>query len=164
MQTYGIRETELTPAELFEDIHRRMGLRNRISNARMAIALFEARSPSNNLGKYISDGLSLSKECVSTLEAIAQSYSTYQYRDYTSKVLWDILTDRLSQEPDRNKLQTYRKGFSTAHDVFGAIQAKREPDPQMVRLAKQVMGEIDKEIESIYASEETLCRGSFIPR
>ena len=165
MQTYGIRETELTPAELFEDFHRRVGFRNKISNALMALALFEVKSESKNLSKYIADGLSISKECVSTLQEIAQNYTSYQYRDYTSKVLLDILTNRLvNQGPDRNKLETYKKGFSAAEKVFEAIQDRREPDREMVKTAEQVMGQIDKEIESVYASEESLYRGSFIPK
>lgn len=164
MQTYGIREMEMTPAERFEDFHRRMGLRNKISNALMAIALFEARSGSKNLTKYISDGLSISEECVSILDNIAKSYSSFQYRDYTSKVLLDILTNRLSQAPDKSKVETYKKGFSAAQKVFEAIQDRREPDREMVKTAEQVMGQIDKEIESTYASEESLYRGSFLTR
>lgn len=164
MQIYCVREAEMTAAELFEDFHRRMGFRNKISNAQMAIALFEAKSASNNLSKYVSDGLSISKECVSALEDITQSYSSYQYRNYTSKVLLDILTNRLSQDPDKSKLETYKKGFSAAQKVFEAIQGKREPDLEMVKTAEQVMEQIDKEIESIYASEESSYRGSFIPK
>jgi hypothetical protein len=164
MQIYGVRETEMTAAELFEDFHRRMGFRNKISNAQMAIALFEAKSASNNLSKYISDGLSISKECVSILDDMAQRYSSFQYRNYTSKVLLDILTNRLSQDPDKSKLETYKKGFSAAQKVFEAIQDKREPDLEMVKTAEQVMEQIDEEIESIYASEESLYRGSFIPK
>ena len=164
MQTYGIRETELTPAELFEAFHRRMELRNKISNALMALALFEVKSGSKNLSKYITDGLSISEECVLILDDIAQSSSGYQYRGYTSKVLLDILTNRLSQDPDKSKLETYKKGFSAAEKVFEAIQDRREPDREMVKTAEQVMGQIDKEIESVYASEESLYRGSFIPK
>ncbi len=165
MQIYGIRAEEMTPAELFEDFHRMMGLRNKISNALMAIALSEVNSGSKNLSKYISDGLSISEECVSTLRDIAESDSGYQYRDYTSKVLLEILTNRLSQkEPDKNKLETYKKGFLAAQEVFETIQERGKPDQEKVRMAEQVMAEIDKEIESTYASEESLHRGSFFPR
>ena len=164
MEGHPIHETDMTPAELFEDFHRMMGLRNKISNARMAIALYEVNSESKNLNKYISDGLSISEECVSTLRDIAQSYSGYQYRDYTSKVLLEILTKRLSQDPDSSKLETYTNGFSAAQKVFEEIQVRRLPDPQMVKMAEQALTEIDKEIESIYASEESLHRGSFISR
>lgn len=164
MHIYGISEKEMTPAELFEDFHRMMGLRNKISNALMAIGLSEAKSTSENLSKYIRDGLSISEECVSILDEIAQNYSSYQYRDYTSKVLMDILTNRPSQELDKSKLEIYKKGFSAAQKVFQSMQEKREPDQGMVLMADQVMQEIDKEIESTYASEENLYRGSFIPR
>lgn len=165
METYLIRPTDMSPAELFEDSHRRLGLRNRISNALMAIALFAVKSKSPNLSKYIVDGLNLSKECLSVLDEVAQTGSTYQYRDYISKVLLDILTSRLMmQEPSQSKLQKYRKGFSTAQEVFEGIQQKKDPDPEKVREAKEVIKEIDREIESIYGSEESLYRGSFIPR
>lgn len=164
MQTSGIREREMTAAELFEDFHGRMGFRNKISNALMAIALFEVKSRSRNLRKYISDGLIISKECVSILEDITQNYSTYRHRDYTSKTLFDILTNRVSQAPDKSKLETYKKGFSAAEEVFETIQEGGKPDQEKVRTAEQVMTEIDKEIESTYASEESLYRGSFIPR
>ena len=164
MQIYGISEREMTPAELFEDFHRRMALRNKISNALVAISLYEAKSKSENLPRYVSDGLSISKECVLILDAIAESYSSYRYSSYTSKVLPDILTDRLNQNPDKNKLETYKKGFSTAQKIFEAIQGRKELDQERVRMAEQVMKEIDKEIESTYASEENLYRGSFVPR
>lgn len=164
MRMYGVRETELTPAELFEAFHRRMEFRNKMSNALMAIALFQVKSESRNLRKYITDGLRVSEECVLILDDIAQSYADYQYRGYTSKVLLDILTNRLSQDPDKSKLETYKKGFSAAQKVFEAIQERREPDREMVKTAEQVMGQIDKEIDSIYATEESLYRGSFIPK
>lgn len=163
MQTY-IRETEMTPAERFEDFHRRIGLRNKISNALMAIALFEVKSKSKNLRKYIADGLSISKECVSILDGIAQTPSSFQYRDYTSKVLSDILTNRQMQAPDKSKLEIYKERFLAAQEVFETIQERGEPNPNMVNMAEQVMKEIDKEIESTYASEESLYRGSFLPR
>ena len=164
MQIYGITEKEMTPAELFEDFHKRMAFRNKISNALVAISLYEAKSKSQNLPRYVNDGLSISEECVSVLDDISESYSSYRYSSYTSKVLLDILTDRLSQNPDKNKLETYKKGFSAAHKIFEAIRSKREIDQQMVGIAEQVMKEVDKEIESTYASEENLYRGSFIPR
>jgi len=164
MQIYGISERQTNPAELFEDFHRRMGLRNKISNGLMAIALFEARSVSSNLTKYITDGLSISEECVSILSDIAQSSSSYQYRDYTSKVLLDILTKRQKQDPDRKKLEAYKEGFLTAQKVFESMQAEGELDQPMVKRADQVLQEIDKEIEATYTSEENLYRGSFIPR
>lgn len=164
MQIYGISEREMAPIELFEEFHKRMGLRNRLSNALMAISLFEVGSKSKNLSKYINDGLSIAGECVSILEDIAQSYSSYQYSNYTSKLLLDILTNRLMQDPDRSKLETYKNGFSAAQKVFETIQGEGQPDEEMVREAEQVMKEIDKEIESIYASEENLYHGFFIPR
>lgn len=164
MQIYGISEKEMTPAELFEDFHSRMGLRNKISNALVAISLYEAKSKSENLPRYVNDGLSISEECVSILENIAEKYSSYQYSSYTSKVLLDILTNRLLQDPDKSKLETYKKGFAAAQKAFEAIQRKSQPDKQAVREAEQVMKEVDKEIESTYASEENLYRGSFIPR
>ena len=164
MQKYGISERQTNPAELFEDFHRRMGLRNKISNALMAVALFEAKSGSRNLTKYITDGLSISGDCVTILDDIAQSHSNYQYRDYTSKVLLDILTDRLSQNPAKDKLETYKKGFAAAREVFEAMQMRRELDEDKVRMVEQVVKEVDKEIESTYASEENLYRGSFVPR
>jgi len=164
MQIYGISEREMTPAELFEEFHNRMRLRNRLSNALMAISLFEAESKSKNLTKYLTDGLSIAEDCVSILENIAQSYSSYRYSNYTSKVLLDILTNRLNQEPDKNKLETYKKGFLVAKNVFKTIQEKAKPDQEMTRIAEQVIKEIDKEIESTYAIEENLYHGSFIPR
>ena len=164
MQIYGISERQTNAAELFEDFHRRMGLRNKISNALMAIALFEAKSESRNLTKYIADGLSISGVCVSILDDIAQNSSSYQYRDYTSKVLLDILTNRQKQDPDRKKLGAYKKGFSAALKVFESMQQERVPDQQAVKMADHVMQEIDKEIEAAYVSEENLYRGSFIPR
>jgi len=163
MQIYGISERQTNPAELFEDFHRRMGLRNKISNALMAIALFEAKAGSRNLAKYIADGLSISGDCISILDEIARSDLSYQYRGYTSKVLVDILTNRQKQHPDRRKLQAYREGFLAAQDVFESMQEKREPDRAMVKIADKVMQEIDKEIESTYTSEENLYRGSFVP-
>jgi len=164
MQIYGISERQTNAAELFEDFHRRMGLRNKISNSLMAIALFEAKSESRNLTKYIADGLSISGVCISILDDIAKKYSSYQYRDYTSKVLLDILTNRQKQDPDRKKLEAYKKAFSAAKKVFESMQEKREPDQEAVKMADQVMQEIDKEIEAAYASEENLYRGSFILR
>jgi hypothetical protein len=165
MQIEGIRESEATPAALFEDFHRRMGLRNKISNAQMAIALFEAKSNSQNFSKYVADGLSISKQCVLILGEIAQAYHPeQQYRDYTAKVILDILTNRLMQDPDKTKLERYKKGFSSAEKVFSLIEQKAEPDQQMVKEAEQIIEEIDREIESTYASEECLYRGSFAPR
>jgi len=164
MQVYGVSEKEMTPAESFEDFHRRMGIRNKISNALMAIALFQVKSKSDNLSKYVVDGLSISKDCVSILSDIAQNYSGFQYRDYTAKVIVDILTNRLSKNPDRRKLEKYKKGFSSAQKVFEMIQARTQPDEGMVGEAEQVMKNISQEIESIYASEESLYRGSFIRR
>jgi len=164
MQIYGISEKEMTPAELFEDFHRRMALRNKISNSLVAISLYEANSESKNLGRYITDGLGISEECVSILKNIAESYSSYQYSTYTSKVLLDILTNRLLQDPDISKLETFRRGFAAAERVFDIMQRKKQPDEQMVREAEQAMKEIDREIESTYVSEENLYRGSFIPR
>ena len=164
MQIYGISERQTNTAELFEDFHRRMGLRNKISNSLMAIALFEAKSGSRNLTRYIADGLSISGDCVSILDEIAQSYPSYRYRGYTSKVLLDILTNRQKQDPDRKKLEAYKEAFSVAKKVFESMQEEKEPDQEMARIADQVMQEIDKEIDATYASEENLYRGSFIPR
>lgn len=164
MQIYGISERQTNAAEFFEDFHRRMGFRNKISNSLMAIALFEAKSESRNLTKYIADGLSISSDCVSILDEIALSYPSYQYRDYTSKVLLDILTSRQRQDPDRKKLEAYKKAFSAAKKVFESMQEKREPDQEAAKMADQVMQQIDKEIEATYTSEENLYRGSFIPR
>lgn len=164
MQIYGISEKEMTPAELFEDFHKRMGLRNKISNTLVAISLYEAKSQSKNFTRYVADGLSFSEECVSILDDITQSYSSYRYRDYTSKVLLDILTDRLLQDPDKRKLETYKKGFAAAREVFETIRVRGELDEDKVRMVEQVVKEVDKEIESTYASEENLYRGSFVPR
>ena len=114
--------------------------------------------------KYITDGLSISEECVSILDDIARDYSGYQYRDYTSKVLVDILTNRLSKAPDKGKLEAYKKGFLAAQKVFESMREEREPEQEAVKMADQVMQQIDKEIEATYTSEENLYRGSFIPR
>jgi len=164
MQIYGISEGEMTPAELFEDFHSRMRLRNKISNALVAISLYEAKSESKNLVRYMADGLSISEECVLILDDITQNYSSYRYRGYTSKVLLDILTDRLLQDPDKRKLETYKKGFLAAQEIFKAMQAEGELDREKGRMVEQVMKEVDKEIESTYASEENLYHGSFVPR
>lgn len=165
MQIYGISEKEMTPAELFEDFHRRMAVRNRISNALVAISLYEAKSESRNLARYIVDGLSISEECVSILSDIAQGYESYRYRSYISKVLVDILTDRLYKKvPDKSKLERYKERFSAAKEIFKAMDMGGELDPDGVRTAEQVMKDIDKEIESTYAGEENLYRGSFVAR
>lgn len=164
MKAYHIQPNEMTPAALFEDFHKRAWFRNRISNALMAIALFEVESKSGNLSKYVNDGLAVSDDCSTILEQIAQNHVDYQYPDYTAKVLMDILTNRLVQDPDKSKLDRYRKGFSAAQKVFEMIQKQEQPDEEMVEKTKQVIEEIDTEIESTYASEENLYRGSFIPR
>ena len=164
MQVYGISEGKMTPAELFEDFHSRMGIRNKISNALVAISLYETKSESRNLARYVADGLSISEECVSILDDIIQNYSGYRYRGYTSKVLLDILTDRLLQDPDKGKLETYKKGFLAAKEIFEAMRVSGELDREKGRMVEQVMKEVDKEIESTYASEENLYRGSFVPR
>ncbi len=164
MQIYGISEKEMTPAELFEDFHKRIGLRNKISNALVAISLYEAKSQSKNFTRYVTDSLSFSEECVSILDDITQNYSSYRYRGYTSKVLLDILTDRLLQDPDKRKLETYKEGFLAAQEIFKAMQVEGELDREKVRKVEQVVKEVDKEIESTYASEENLYRGSFVPR
>ncbi|MDI6815175.1 MAG: hypothetical protein QMC90_03765 [Dehalococcoidales bacterium] len=165
MQIYGISEREMTPAERFEEFLRRIGLRNRLSNALMAICLYEVGSKSKNLTKYVTDGLGISKECFSTLEEIAQNYLTsYQYSNYTSKLLLDILTSGLKGDPDKTKLERYKKGFLAAQRVLETIQQEGKPDEEMVREAEQTIAEVDKEIESTYATEEGLYHGFFIPR
>jgi hypothetical protein len=164
MQMCGIREAEMTAVELFEDSHNRMRLRNKLSNALMAIALSEAKSRSENLSKYIDDGLDISTQFVSSLDDIANNYSDYKYRDYVSKVLLDILTNRLTQQPDKDRLTTYKKEFSAARQVFEAVQQGKEPDQEMMKMANRVIREVDQQIESVYASEESSYRGSFTPK
>jgi len=163
---YGISEREMTPAERFEEFHRRIGVRNRLSNALMAISLYEAESKSKNLSKYITDGLSIAEECVSILDSIAQNYfsNQYQYSNYTSKLLLDILTDRLKGDPDKTKLERYKKGFLAAQRIFETIQQQGKLDEEMAREAEQTIVEVDKEIESTYVTEESLYHGFFIPR
>ena len=164
MRTYGITEKEMNAAQRFENFHKRMGLRNKLSNALMAIALFQAKASSENLSSYTDDGLNISEECISILRDIEQNNSIYEYRNYTSKVLLDILTNQLSQEPNKSKLEMYRKGFSVAREVFDMILQNSQPNKEMLREAEQTIKEIDKEIESVYATEESAYHGTFLPR
>jgi len=164
MQVFGVSENEMTPAELFEDFHQRMGLRNKISNALVAISLFRAKSPSKNLPRYIEDGLDIAEECVQVLGEISEKDSDYRYRSYVSKVIVDLLTDRLLRNPDEVKLKELRQKFNSVKDVFETMQSGGSLTGEKVHLAEQTIKDIDTEIESAYAGEENLYRGSFVPR
>jgi hypothetical protein len=157
-------KTDMTVAERFEDFHRMVQLRNRISNALMAIALFEVESKSNNLARYVEDGLAVSNDCVSSLEELSKGTATPQYEQFCSKILHDILTKGEGRTPDRTKLDEYEKRFRTALAVFEQLRRTQKPEQSMTREAEGIIREIDKEMNSLYAKEESLYRGSFLAR
>lgn len=164
MRAYAIRENELTATERFEDFHQRIGLRNKISNALMAIALFEANSRSSNLLRYISDGRDTAQECLSSLKEIEKDETALQHRYYCSKVLLDILTMQASQDLDRAKLKEYVSGFNAALEAFDKMKNHEEVDEVALQKAAETMKQIDKEMQSLYAKEESLYRGAFSSR
>ncbi len=164
MQLYGMSEKEMTSAELFEDFHERMGLRNKISNALVAISLYKANSSSKNLSRYIEDGLGIAEECVNILDALSEGSASLKYRSYLSKVIIDLLTERLLQSTDNEKLKKYQQKFKYVKDVFKTMKMSQFLSEEKARFAEQAMKDIDAEIELAYAGEENLYRGSFVPR
>lgn len=164
MQIFGVSEKELNPGELFEDFHQRMELRNKISNALVALSLIKCKCTSKNLKRYIADGLTITDECIKVLGEMAEKDSSYKYYGYASKVLIDLLTDRLSKDPDQGKLQEYKKRFSMIDTTFKSIESGQMVEERELSLAEQALRKMDSEIESAYLGEENLYRGSFVAR
>jgi len=162
MAVCGIEPTEMTSAELFEDFHRRMGLRNRISNAMMAIALQEVGSTSPNLPKYSVDGLKLCQEFLKGLRFIKKHLPDFYWQDYPTKVLSDILTNRQRNQPDMAELKELEQKIESALRVFEAI-SRGEFNKEQTLEAKEMLMELDREIEAIYVVEEQLYRYRYFP-
>ena len=147
-----------TPIELFEDFCKRRGLRGKISNAMMAVALYEVKSESINLPQYISDGIKICQDFLSSLVFIRESQPNFYYRDYPTKVLIDILTDHLRKPLDLTELKILKGRLKFAQEIFEAINKGGELEKEKAKEALGILDELDQEIEATYAVEDNLYR------
>ena len=152
---------EVGYAELYEDMHNRMELRSRISNALMAIALYEANSKTENMQKYIDDGLNLSKDLIDALAQITKG-ETENTGKYITKVFIDLLFRETSASLlDKEKLEMYKKNSEITFQTLGKIDNREVLHDDEILVAKKFLMDLDKEIEMTYEKEENLYFGYF---
>ncbi|GAG17948.1 unnamed protein product, partial [marine sediment metagenome] len=113
--------SEFTFAELYEDAHNRLDLRNVISNSLMAICLYEVNSSSHNLPKYIEDGLTLSYTTLLALDNISKGIEP-NGREYVIRVVKDLLTNKGKIPFLENKYRQYKARFEGINKIFSKMR------------------------------------------
>lgn len=161
---FNHKKAEFTFAQLFEDMHNRIDLRNRISNTLMAISLYEVRSKSQNIPKYIEDGQSLSEGSLESLRCLVEKCEQPNHL-YFIKVLKDLLTDKGSNSildaRAQKKYETYRKGFEILNKLLKEIKDKKRINNETPIKVKNFLMIFDREIEVAYEMEDSLYFGYF---
>ncbi len=153
-------------AQLFEDGHQRLDLLNKISNARMAIALSEVHAQDTNLPHYIQDGLDLSRDVLVVLghlEAnptdISSLLANFPNSQYLNYVVVDILTDKGKKEltiRELREIKEYASQASVASSVFETIQNQLSLEEEKAQKASKFLKWLEDRIKETYSEEEAL--------
>jgi len=151
---------DFTFAELYEDKHNRIDLRNKISNALMAISLYEVRSRSRNLPKYIVDGLNLSSASSESLRCLMERCEKHNH-EYVLRVLKDMLTNKGTAPITEEKYEKYKVGFEMVNKLFNAINDRREIEKERALEVKNFLMTFDRDIQMAYEKEDSLYFGYF---
>lgn len=158
------KKAEFTFAQLFEDMHNRIDLRNRISNTLMAISLYEVRSQSKNLCIYIEDGQSLTEVSLETLGCLVEKCKETNHI-YFKKVFTDLLTEKGSSSIldacAQKKYKKYREGFQILQKLLADIEAEKGMNEKTQTKVKEFLMALDREIEVAYKMEDSLYFGYF---
>jgi len=161
---FNHKKAEFTFAQLFEDMHNRIDLRNRISNTLMAISLYEVRSKSQNIPKYIEDGQSLSEGSLETLGYLVEKCKETNHL-YFKKVFTDLLTEKGSSSildaRAQTKYEKYREGFQILQKLLADIKAEKGMNKETQTKVKEFLMALDREIEVAYEMEDSLYFGYF---
>ena len=150
---------EKTFGELFEEVHNRIQLRSKISNALMAIGLYKVKSKSQNMEKYLRDGYELGKNSLDALNSL-KDRSVALRSGYVSKVFLDILTDK-SNVIVPEKYENYKRAFENVYKLFDELMSTKELNIDESQAVKSFLIAFDKEIESTYEKEEGIYFGYF---
>jgi len=149
---------EYTFAELYEDKHNRLDLRNEISNALMAISLYEVKSKSKNLLKYIEDGIDLSSSSLEALGCITGRCEKPNHK-YVMRVLKKMINDNGGS--NKTKYESYKKGFEIVKELFTAMNVGKEIEGEKAQYVKEFLIAFDKDLETTYEKEDSLYFGCF---
>lgn len=157
------KQAEFTFAQIFEDMHNRIDLRNRISNTLMAISLYEVGSESKNIPSYLEDGQSLTEGSLETLRCLIEKCDDINHI-YFKKVFIDLLTKKGSSSWDESsqvRCENYKEGFEKLNDLLNKIKAMKKIDKETPTKAKDFLMALDREIEVAYEMEDSLYFGYF---
>ena len=151
---------DFTFADLYEDVHNRINLRNIISNILMAICLYEAKSESQNLSKYIEEGITLSRSSIKDLNNLIIKHEIKNH-NYVIRVIKDIMSNKGKDSYSEEEYEKYKANFEMINKLLNNIINKKEVIKKEADEIKNFLLTFDKEIEITYEKEDSLYFGYF---